>query len=78
MQRAEQMEGTPIVLPKPLQDNLEAIAKNQDKTVSDLVQEALNLYVFALQRVQAKSVGLGESEYSDLSERVDDLLWQEP
>jgi hypothetical protein len=72
------MEGTPIVLPKPLQENLEAIAKHQDKTVLDLVQEALNLYIFALQRTQPQSVGLGESEYSDLSERVDDLLWQDP
>jgi hypothetical protein len=71
------MEGTPIVLPQPLQENLEAIAKNQDKTVLDLVQEALNLYIFALQRIQPKSIGMGESEQSDLSERVDDLLWQD-
>jgi hypothetical protein len=72
------MEGIPIVLPQPLQENLEAIAKNQDKTVLDLVQEALNLYIFALQRIQPKSIGMGESEHSDLSERVDDLLWQDP
>lgn len=71
------IEVTPIVLPQSLQENLEAIAKNQDKTVLDLVQEALNLYIFALQRIQPKSIGMGESEYSDLSERVDDLLWQE-
>lgn len=71
------MERTPIVLPQSLQETLETIARNQDKTVLDLVQEVLNSYVVTLQKVEPKSIGIGESEYSDLSERVDDLLWQD-
>jgi len=35
------MERTPIVLPQSLQETLETIARNQDKTVLDLVQEVL-------------------------------------
>jgi len=72
------MESTPIVLPQLTQKTLEEIAKNQDKTVEDLVQEAINLYIFALQKVQPQSIGMGNSQYSDLSERVDELLWQDP
>lgn len=71
------MENAPIILPQPLQENLEAIAKVQNKPVVDLVQEALNLYIFALQRSQPQSIGLGNSGYSDLSERIDELLWQD-
>ncbi|WP_199324661.1 DUF2281 domain-containing protein [Phormidium sp. FACHB-1136] len=29
------------------------------------------------QKTKPKSIGISKSEYSDLSERVDDLLWQE-
>jgi len=71
------MERTPIVLPQSLQETLETIARNQDKTVLDLVQEVLNSYVVTLQKIEPKSIGISKSEYSDLSERVDDLLWQE-
>ncbi|MDB9504714.1 hypothetical protein PN441_16670 [Spirulina major CS-329] len=71
------MKNNSVILPQPLQADLEEIAKRQDKTVFELVQEAVSLYIFAMQKVQPQSVGMGRSEYSDLSERVDDLLWQE-
>ena len=71
------MHSTPIVLPATMQQTLEQLAVGQNKTVEDLVQEALDLYIFAAQKVQPKSVGMGRSQYSNLSERVDELLWQD-
>lgn len=38
--------------------------------------DALNLDRFARQKIYPQSVGMGNSQRSDLSEQVDDLLWQ--
>ncbi|NEQ95961.1 MAG: CopG family transcriptional regulator [Cyanothece sp. SIO2G6] len=72
------MQNTSIVLSTTVQQTLEKLAVDQNKTVEELLQEAIELYIFAIQKVQPKSVGMGRSQYSDLSERVDELLWQDP
>ena len=56
------MERTPIVLPQSLQETLETIARNQDKTVLDLVQEVLNSYVANLQKTEPDLVRTDESK----------------
>ena len=50
------MDKAPIVLPQPLQDELEALAQQQNRTVLDIIQDAVRLYIATLHRLQARTM----------------------
>jgi len=66
-----------LYLPDDTEQALQELALQQGKTTADLVQEAIRLYLCTNQKKQPKSIGLGRSNQTNLSERVDALLWQE-
>lgn len=68
-----------ITLSEKLEQSLKELADTQGKTLNQLLEEALNLYLASQVRTKpfAKSIGMGSSEITDLSERVDELLWQD-
>jgi predicted transcriptional regulator len=68
-----------ITLSETLQQSLKKIADTQGKSINQVLEEALNLYVASQTTTKpiAKSIGMGSSEITDLSERVDELLWQD-
>jgi predicted transcriptional regulator len=72
------LEGTTTVrLSEGIQRDLQALAEQQRKTTNEVVQEAIQFYLVSSRRKQPESIGLGKSDVTDLSERVDELLWQE-
>jgi predicted transcriptional regulator len=72
------MQPTTVLLNEVTQRNLQALAEQQGKTIDEIMQEAIQLYFVSVQKKQPKSIGIGKSNLTDLSERVDELLWQEP
>lgn len=72
------MQPTTVLLSEATQRNLQALAEQQGKTIDEIMQEAIQLYLVSVQKRQPKSIGIGKSNLTDLSERVDELLWQEP
>ncbi|PZO39646.1 MAG: CopG family transcriptional regulator [Pseudanabaena frigida] len=55
---------------------LEQLSVQGGKTPSEIIQEAFELYVVNKKKILPKCVGVGKSGIADLSERVDELLWQ--
>ena len=72
------MQPTTVLLSEATQRNLQALAEQQGRTIDEIMQEAIQLYFQSIQKKRPKSIGLGKSNVTDLSERVDELLWQEP
>lgn len=72
------MQPTTVLLSEATQKNLQALAEQQGKTIDEIMQEAIQFYFLSIQKKQPKSIGIGKSNLTDLSERVDELLWQEP
>lgn len=68
-----------ITLPENLQQSLMDFAQAQGLTINAVIEEALNLYLTSQKMTKPlpKSIGMGSSEITDLSERVDELLWQD-
>ena len=55
------------------------ISRHENRPVSEIIREALSLYI-NLKKAPAKKlsiIGIGESERMDISEAYEDLLWQE-
>ncbi|MBD2233735.1 hypothetical protein [Phormidium tenue] len=50
------MDKVPIVLPKPIQDELEALAQQQNRTVLAIIQDAVRLYITTLHSLQARTM----------------------
>ncbi|WP_019501131.1 hypothetical protein [Pseudanabaena sp. PCC 6802] len=71
------MKPTVIHLIEATELALQAIAKHKDKTLSEVVQEIVDEYLWLSKQELPKCIGMGKSGMSDLSERVDELLWQE-
>jgi hypothetical protein len=68
------MQPTTVLLDEATQRNLQALAEQQGKTIDEIMQEAIQLYFVSVQKKQPKSIGLGKSNLTDLSERVDELI----
>jgi hypothetical protein len=47
------------------------------KPEAELIGEAIEAYLESQNRPLPKSIGIGASDRGDLSDRVDDLLWQD-
>ncbi len=70
------MHPTTVILKEATQKNLQKLAKQQGKTTDEIVQEAIEFYLLAMQKQQPKSSGIGKSNSSDLSERVDVTMFE--
>ena len=71
------MTDAMISTSKETQNKINELAKKQGKTTSELVEEMVNLYINQKARKIPKSIGKGRSEVQNLSERVDELLWND-
>jgi metal-responsive CopG/Arc/MetJ family transcriptional regulator len=71
------MNPTVIYLPQETEQILDQLSTQGGKTPSEIIQEAIQLYVVNKKKALPKCVGMGKSGISDLSERVDELLWKE-
>jgi hypothetical protein len=71
------MNPTIIYLPEQTEQILAQLAAQSDKSPSEIVQEALQLYWVNKPKKRSKCIGIGKSGISNLSERVDELLWKE-
>ena len=69
------MKPTVIYLPQETEQVLERISVQEGKTPSEIIQEVIQLYVVNNKKTLPKCVGMGKSGISDLSERVDELLY---
>lgn len=67
-----------ITLSEETQQLLQELAIQKGKTTQTLIEEAIHLYLSTHHKRQPRSIGMGQSSIPDLSERVDELLWQEP
>jgi hypothetical protein len=65
---------TVVYLPQQTEQVLEQLSAQEGKTI---IQEAIQLYVVNKKKTLPKCVGMGKSGISDLSERVDEILWKE-
>ena len=71
------MKPTVIYLPQETEQVLERLSVQGGKTPSEIIQEAIQFYVVNKKKTLPKCVGMGKSGITDLSERVDELLWKE-
>lgn len=71
------MKPTVIYLPEETETALQEIASQKGKTLSEIIQEIVKEYSLTKKKSLPKCVGMGNSGISDLSERVDELLWQD-
>lgn len=71
------MKPTTIYLPEETENQLQEIANNEGKSISELIQELIiNQFSESLKKLP-KSVGMGSSGRSDLSSKAEQLLWTE-
>jgi len=71
------MKPTTIYLPEETENQLQEIANNEGKSISELIQELIiNQFPESLKKLP-KSVGMGSSGRSDLSSKAEQLLWTE-
>lgn len=66
-----------INLPEATETALQDLAAQQGKTTAELIQEAIEQYLSRPNKSLPNCLGIGRSGRSDLSERVDELLWQD-
>lgn len=71
------MTDTMISLSEESQTKLRQLAQEQGKTPSEVIEEMIHFYLTHQTQKVPKSLGKGQSNLSDLSERVDELLWQD-
>lgn len=71
------MKPTVIYLPEETELALQEFAKQQGKTPAAIVQEMVNQHFFKKRKPRPKCIGMGDSGMTNLSERVDELLWQD-
>lgn len=74
------MRRTTLLADDDLLLELKRIARAEGRSTAQLMREALEEYVRARQSQTSRPlsfISLGRSGRSDISERVDELLWQE-
>ncbi len=71
------MKPTVIYLPEETETALQEIANQKGQTLSEIIQEIIKEYSLTKKKSLPNCVGMGNSSMSDLSERVDELLWQD-
>lgn len=71
------MKETTVSLPEETNAALEQLATQTGRSQTELIQTAIEDYLSRKQRSLPRSIGMGKSGRSDLSERDEELLWQE-
>lgn len=71
------MKKTIIYLPEETEANLQELADQSGKSVSEFIQELISNYLSQKPKKLPKSLGMGASGRSDLSSKTDELLWIE-
>jgi hypothetical protein len=71
------MKQTIVEFPEPLNLALENLAHQTGRSPLELIQEAVELYLAQQHPTQPPSIGLGASGRTDLSQRDEELLWQD-
>ncbi|PSF36790.1 CopG family transcriptional regulator [Aphanothece hegewaldii CCALA 016] len=72
------MKPTTVYLAETTQETLQQIAHQTGRTEAELIQEAIEDYLARQKtKVLPKSVGIGASGMSNLSERSEELLWSD-
>jgi len=72
------MEETILSLPQETIAALEAISKQTGRSRNELIQTAVQDFIQQNQPARPRSIGMGNSGRSDLSQRDEELLWQTP
>jgi|LakMenEpi03Aug12_release.lakeMendotaPanAssembly.Ray.scaffolds.fasta_scaffold89805_4 hypothetical protein len=71
------MKLTTIYLSEETENQLQMMAANTGKSISELVQKLVMSQVSLATKPLPKSVGMGASGRSDLSVKAEELLWIE-
>jgi hypothetical protein len=71
------MTDTMISLSEESQTKLRQLAQEQGKTPTEVIEEMIHFYITHQSKKMPKCLGKGKSNLSNLSERVDELLWQD-
>ncbi len=72
------IQPTSVYLPDEIKHSLKLLVQRTGKPEAELIQEAIKVYLERQNRLSPRSIGIGVSNQGDLSERVDELLWQDP
>jgi predicted transcriptional regulator len=70
-------QPTLVHLPDSVKTSLQQLVSQTGKPESELIGEAIEAYLESQNRPLPRSIGIGASDRGDLSDRVDDLLWQD-
>jgi hypothetical protein len=70
-------QPTLVHLPDRVRTSLQLLVAQTGKPEAELIGEAIEAYLESQNRPLPRSIGIGESDRGDLSDRVDDLLWQD-
>jgi predicted transcriptional regulator len=71
------MKEATVYLPDETNAALEQLATQMGRSQTELIQAAIEDYLLRNRRSRPRSVGMGTSGRADLSERDEELLWQE-
>ena len=70
------MKEATVYLPDETNAALEQLASQMRRSQTELIQAAIEDYLSRNRRSMPRSVGMGISGRSDLSERDEEMLWQ--
>jgi predicted transcriptional regulator len=71
------MKRTTVKLPDELDARLRHEAQRRGITVSELTREAIETHLGAETKRTLRGAGAGRSGRSDISERIEEILWAE-
>jgi hypothetical protein len=71
------MQPTILNFPDPLNQALETLAHQTGRSPLELIQEAVEFYLAQQTSPPPQSIGMGASGRTDLSQRDEELLWQD-
>lgn len=71
------MKRTTVYLPEEADLALKGLAQRTKRSQAELIREAIEQYLLKEEQTLPRSIGMGTSGRTDLSERYEELLWQE-
>ncbi len=73
------MKRTTIFADENMLDSLKEIARIEEKSIAEVIRQALNRFIADRQRNKRlpSILGIGQSGRKDVAERFEELLWKE-
>jgi hypothetical protein len=71
------MKPTTVYLPEETEADLQKLATQTGKSISEIIQELITDHLTKKTPKLPKSIGMGSSGRSDLSSKAEQLLWTE-